>query len=308
MAAADGGDGHANGAKADAAPEGAAAAALASLPTPARSLLSERGRPGASAERRGLWRIYSATVLPHGGAQDSTPPEQALADLSRMLREEKGGRSSADSQGARQACSPAGGAAPEGVVVALGPPESPGPCSLAGSDDATPQSATSIASLAVAGAGFCTEARASAEAPEVTRARQRAARAKENAVKAAAQRRAAAEQAAAAEATGATLLGEREEAGGGKRASPDGAPIPPTKRRITCKTAPGAAGAAPAPPPTEAPAEAASAPVARPEPLPKGAIVPLPPMVPWSSSPAAAERRARRVARTRVRVAVAEPE
>jgi len=307
MAAASRGDGPANEAKADAVPEGAAAAALASLPTPARSLPSaERGRPGASAERRGLWRIYSATVLPHGGAQDTTSPDQALADLSRMLREEKGGRSSADGQ----AASPAAVAAPEGVVVALGPPESPKPCSLAGSDDATPQSATSIFSLAVGGAGFSMEARASVEAPEVIRARQRAARAKENAMKAAAQRRAATEQAVAA-ATAATPPGEREEADGGKRAAPQGTPIPATKRRITCKTTPGAAGAGSAPTPPEAPAAADSAPgapPARPEPLPRGAIVPLPPMVPWSSSPAAAERRARKAARTRARVASAETE
>lgn len=306
--AADGcGDGTGNGAKVDAVPKGAAAAALASLPTPTRSLPS--AERGASAERRGLWRIYSATVLPHGDAQDTTSPEQALADLSKMLREEKDGRSSADGQ----AGSPAAGAAPEGALVALGPPESPGPCSLAGSDDATPQSAKSIVPLAVAGAGFSAEARASVEAPEVTRARQRAARARENAVKAAAQRRVAAERAAAA-AAGAAPLGEREGADGGKRAAPDGPPSPPAKRRITCKTAPGVAGAGSVPPPPDAPAEAASAPEASqaspacPKPLPLGAIVPLPAMVPWSSSPLAAERRARKEARTKVKAVAAEPE
>jgi len=223
-------------------------------------------------------------VLPQGGApQDITPPEQALADLSRMLREESGGRSSADSQ-----ASPAAGAA-----AALGPPESPRACSLAGSDDATPQSAASIAPFAVA--------RASTEAPEVTRARQRAARAKENAAKAAAQRNAAAAAGGAA-ATGATPVGDRDEAGGGKRAATDGTPTPRTRRRITCKTAAGAAEAVPAPLPQEAAAIAASAPLARPEPLPEGAIVPLPPMVPCSGS------QPRRGRASQARAAAAGPE
>ncbi|CAK0894787.1 unnamed protein product [Prorocentrum cordatum] len=198
MAAAGCGDGLADVAKADAAPEGAAAAALAGVPTPARSLPpAERGRPGASAARGGLWRIYSATVLPQGGApQDGgTSPRQSRRW---QTSAECSARRAADA-----AVPTARPAPPRAPLPRWAHPSRRGPAAWPGptTGDATPQSAASIAPFAVA--------RASTEAPEVTRARQRAARAKENAAKAAAQRNAAAAAGGAA-ATGATPVGEIE--------------------------------------------------------------------------------------------------
>mmetsp|Transcript_60231 Transcript_60231/g.152421 ORF Transcript_60231/g.152421 Transcript_60231/m.152421 type:complete len:369 (+) Transcript_60231:93-1199(+) len=166
----------------------------------------------AGAAQRGLWGMYSSTVLQRCGSGKTqgrrcTSPTRGARELAKILRSESGSVSSLTPSGSGSTNSPGGAAEqdPDGSSSEVHSAPSMLPL-----EDGVPETVSVVS-----------------EAPEIARARERAARARENAARAVEKARAqrAAEAAAKAAAKAAAAVRRRIP---GKQKSPPAFPPPPT--------------------------------------------------------------------------------